>query len=206
MLDTRLAALDGEFLQVDGALGYVEYLRGRAGAQRVEHSISVARLLYVLAWDLNLNAAHAVAAGLLHDSCKGLKDAVLLEMAKRYEIAIGPVQKAKPSLLHGPVAAEICRTDLGIDRAEIYDAIYWHVTGRPGLSRLGQALFFADFSEPLRRHPLSEEARKVYDERGFAEALRFAAQGKLTYLAKKGAAIDPQTQAFYDWLTAERRS
>ena len=202
MLDSRMEDLDGVWLQAGRASEYVEYLRGRVGKRRMDHSISVARMLYVVAGDLELNADRAVAAGLLHDSCKGVKNRAMLDMAHGYGIAINAIQEDKPNLLHGHVAAEICKSDLGIDDPEIYEAIYWHVTGRPGLGLLGQALFFADFSEPSRRHPLSTAARAVYDEHGFAGALRFAAQGKLAYLAEKGAAIDPQTQAFHDWLAA----
>jgi predicted HD superfamily hydrolase involved in NAD metabolism len=172
----------------------------------LEHSKSVARLLYAIAGDIGLDTSRAVAAGLLHDSCKSLKDDAMLDLARRFGVVIGDIQLAKPNLLHGHVAAEVCKSELGIDEPEVYEAVYWHVTGRPGLGRLGQALFFADFSEPSRRHPLSSQARTIYDECGFDTALRFAAQGKLAYLVEKGVAVDPQTQAFHDWLVTEQLS
>ncbi len=202
MLRTRVENLNGEWKQVERAPEFLEYLHGCVGERRVVHSISVTQVLYVIAGDLALDRANAVAAGLLHDSCKGLKNDAMLEKARDHGIAINAIQMAKPNLLHGYVAAAESQARLGVDSPEVYEAIFWHVTGRAGLGLLGQALFFADFAEPLRRHPMSDKALSVYDNDGFDAALCVAAEGKLAHLAEKGAAIDPQTQAFHNWLLA----
>jgi nicotinate-nucleotide adenylyltransferase len=159
--------------------------------------------LYLIAQDLDLDPRLAVTVGLLHDSCKSFKNDAMLAEAQRFGIPINDLQRARPSLLHGHVAAELCITELGVDEADVHEAISWHVTGRPGLGPLGKALFFADFSEPLRSHPSSAKARDIYDKLGFDAALRFAAEAKLAYVESKGMLIDPQARAFHAWLVAD---
>ncbi|MCL4694199.1 MAG: bis(5'-nucleosyl)-tetraphosphatase (symmetrical) YqeK [Candidatus Hydrogenedentes bacterium] len=203
MADTRLARLNGEWRRVPRALEFAEFARQRVGLRRYQHTISVTQTLYVIAQDLELSSTSAVAAGLLHDSCKGLKNDVMLAEADRYGIPVTDLQRERPSLLHGHVAAEVCRIELALDDADAFEAIYWHVTGRPGLGLLGRALFLADFSEPLRNHPASAAAREVYDAQGFDAALVYAAEAKMTFVENKGVTVDPRTRAFHEWLLAD---
>jgi len=203
MLDQRLAGLNGEWRHVARAVEFVDYIRSRVGERRYQHSISVTQVLYLIAQDLDLDPRLAVTAGLLHDSCKSFKNDAMLAEALRLGIPISDLQRARPSLLHGHVAAELCNAELGVDEPDVHEAISWHVTGRAGLGLLGKALFFADFSEPLRSHPSSARARDIFDKLGFDAALRFAAEAKLRYLESKGLLIDPEARAFHAWLVAD---
>ena len=200
MLHDRLQRLDSEWRRVPRAGEFERLIEERLSANRIRHSISVTKVLYLVAGDLGLNTAGAVTAGLLHDSCKSMKNEAMLDTARRYGVSLNETHLAKPNLLHGHVAAELCRHEWHAGDDEVYEAIAWHVTGRPGLGLLGQALFLADFSEPLRDHPESEEALRMYDAQGFLPALRFAARSKLEHLQKKGALVDPNTEAFCAWL------
>jgi predicted HD superfamily hydrolase involved in NAD metabolism len=142
-----------------------------------------------------------VTAALLHDACRAWDNETLLARAREYALPISPAQHAKPNLLHGPVAAEEARRDLAIDDPDIYEAIYWHTTGRPGMGRLAQALYVADFSEPNRKYPEAAIARHLLQEQGLDAALRYVAEQKSGHLAKKEI-VDPATAEFLAWLRA----
>ncbi|MBI4556933.1 MAG: bis(5'-nucleosyl)-tetraphosphatase (symmetrical) YqeK [Candidatus Hydrogenedentes bacterium] len=177
----------------------LELLRQRVTEKTVAHSLSVAEMMLSLCEPLGMSASSAVAAGLLHDLCKSMKGPQLLAAAEQWGLSITPIQRAKPTLLHGPVAAEESRRELGIRDDGIYEAIYWHTTGRPELGTLGLALYVADFAEPLRRHPEAEQTREILAAGNFEAALRFVAHSKYAYVRARPS-LDPTTEAFHAWL------
>ncbi len=181
---------------------HITLLRERLPEKKVQHCLSVAEYLLSFSNELGLNAESAADAGLLHDICRKMTDAELLQRAETCGITVSESQHLKPGLLHGPLAAEECRRELGLDSADLHEAIYWHTTGRPELGRLGQALYFADFAEPLRAYPEARTARTLLDTQGFDAALRYVAEKKIFFLQKRDV-IDPATSAFLRWLCPE---
>ena len=190
-------------LQIPRADEFIALLRGRIPEPTVAHSISVARLMMTTAGLLDIDPGTAGTAGLLHDLAKGKKGKVLLAEAERDGLEVTPLQREKPKLLHGPVAAEECRRELGIDDPHIYEAIYWHTTGRPELGKLGLLLYYADFAEPLRARPEALHARRLVETKGFLDALRYVSERKLQYIHTKSV-VDPMTDAFNNWLAEVR--
>lgn len=174
-------------------------IEDRLKPKTVHHVLGVTELMLRVAPGLDIPLEDAAAAGLLHDLCKPLKRAEMIAAAEQYGIPINETQREKPALLHGPVAAEESKHALSVESEAVYEAIYWHTTGKPGLGLLGQALYFADFSEPNRTYPGSAEARALLSAEGFPKALLYAADAKLKHIQSK-ANVDPMTQAFNDWL------
>lgn len=170
--------------------------------KRVRHVLGVAETAVDIARRFGLDEEKLETAALLHDLCRALSNAELLERAEEYALPISDVQRAKPMLLHGPVAAEEAQRGLGVTDPEVYEAIYWHTTGTPGLGLIGQALYIADFAEPTRDYPEAAEARALLDTEGFDATLRFVARQKCGLANKKKAGADPNTRAFLDWLEA----
>ena len=168
----------------------------------MRHCIFTAEYMASFAAKASITNDEAVTAGLLHDLCKGMSDAELLAAAQEYGLTVNDAQRRKPRLLHGPVAAEECRRKLGIAGEAVYDAICWHTTGRPGLGKLGLALYLADFAEPSRTFPGAEEARRILRKQGFEPALRYVSERKFEHVRTKPDA-DPVTEAFHAWLEAE---
>jgi len=189
-------------LQTDRAEELVRLLRERLRGKTVNHSISTARFMASYATEAGITAGQALTTGLLHDLCKDMRGHALLAAAEAYGIEVSDIQRLKPKLLHGPVAAEECRRSHLIDDDAVYEAIYWHTTGRPGLGKLGLALYLADFAEPLRRISEAAEARSMLEAEGFHKALLFASNAKLDHLRKKGV-HDPTTGRFQAWLEQE---
>lgn len=175
---------------------FLALIRERLPEKTYKHTLSVAQTALGAAESAGISPEQAVTAGLLHDLCKPLKPDALAEKAKRYGIT---QYLDVPNLLHGPVAAEEASRDLGVRDEEVVDAIRWHTTGRAEWGRVGQVLFFADFSEPRRPHPQSAEARRILAEQGFDAALRYVVTEKFHHVKKKFAP-DPNAQAFEAWV------
>jgi HD superfamily phosphohydrolase YqeK len=185
-------------LELPEARRYRAALEDRLPAKTLRHVESVTTFMASFAPDLGVTPPQIAAAGLLHDYCKPMKPAELLDEARRLGIAMRPAYEEAPGLLHGPVAAALCRQEFAIDD-EAYEAIYWHTTGTPGLGRVGLALYVADFAEPLRGRPETAEARRILGDEGFLAALRYVAGVKLRYVRTK-AAVDPITEEFAAWV------
>lgn len=190
-------------LETPRAAEFLELLRARLPEKTLKHSLSVALTMLGMAEQAGVDPIKAVTAGLLHDYCKGLEPATLLERAAEYGIPITEAQRANPSaLLHGPVAAEETWRELGVEDPEVHEAIYCHTTGKPGLGRVGQALYVADFCEPTRTIPEAAETRRILAEEGFEPALLYVTREKAAHVRSKGAA-EPITEAFLEWVNTE---
>lgn len=177
---------------------YLQRLREGLPEPRITHSIFTAEYLSSFAPTLGLDHDESVAAGLLHDICRDGNEKRFIEEARALRLPLSDVHLAKPSLLHGPLAAELCRREFNISDA-VYEAIYWHTTGRPGLGRMGQALYVADFAEPGRKFEEAAEARQILRKEGFDAALLYVAEMKVRFSRSK-TVVDPNTEAFYLWL------
>lgn len=181
---------------------FLALLRKRLPEKKVSHSVFVAEYLSSFAPKLGLDHNAAVTAGLLHDLCRALDDAEMLKKAREYHLNIGDLQLERPVLLHGPVAAEELRNEHMVENEDVYEAVYWHTTGRPGLGRLGQALYLADFAEPTRAYPEAAQVRDLLRKQSFEAAMLFAAQAKLEYVKQKNVE-NPDGYAFCLWLRRE---
>ncbi len=174
-------------------------IEDRLKPKTLQHVLGVTELILRVAPALGISLEDTAAAGLLHDLCKPLNREAMIAAAENFGIPINETQRDNPALLHGPVAAETVKRELGVESNAVYEAIYYHTTGKPGLGLVGQALYFADFSEPSRTYAGSNEARALLRTEGFVKALLYAADAKLNVVRSK-TTVDPMTQAFNDWL------
>ncbi len=194
-----MGANSADFRAIPRAAEFLALIEARLREKTFRHSVATTHLMLSTADGLGVTPEQAVTAGLLHDLGKSAKGPELLERAEAYGLYISDSQRDYPKLLHGAVAAEECRRDLGITDEAVLEAICWHTTGRPGLGNLGQALYLADYSEPLRPHPDASVARAILDTDGFMAALLFVSTQKLAYVRTKPH-VDPATEAFHAWL------
>lgn len=178
---------------------FLALLRDRLADKTYAHSVSVAEMMLSVADRAGISDEQAVSAGLLHDLCKAMQSDELAAAAAEYGITD---DLDSPNLLHGPVAAEECRLKLGVEDADVIDAIRWHTTGRAGWSRVGQAMYFSDYSEPLRTHAGAAEARATLERDGFEVALLFVIENKLSHVRKRFT-LHPSSEAFAEWAELE---
>ncbi|MDP4153860.1 MAG: nicotinate (nicotinamide) nucleotide adenylyltransferase [Bacillota bacterium] len=118
--------------------------------KRFLHSVSVRDESIKLARIYNVDIAKAALAGLLHDITKEKTYDEQLQLCKEFGIILSTVEKNAPKLLHAKTGAYYIREKLGIDDEDIFAAVYYHTTGRAGMSPLEEVIFLADFIEPLR--------------------------------------------------------
>ncbi|MGD8289408.1 MAG: HD domain-containing protein [Gemmatimonadota bacterium] len=168
-----------------------------AGPRRREHIERVAELLDSWAERAGLGddeRARWRAVAYLHDA---LRDAPPEELRKWVD------EPMPDALLHGPAAAARLRRE-GVDDEELLDAIANHTVGAPTFSRLGRALYAADFLEPGRTFlpELRAELRARAPE-DLDRVVRDVTRERIGDLERRGKPIHPRTEAFWDMLVRE---
>ena len=99
-------------------------------------------------------------AALLHDCTKKLDMAQQLALCERYGIMLDELEQRALKLLHSKTGAAIARDVFGVEDA-VYDAILYHTTGKPDMTRLEKIIYLADYIEPTRDFPGVDELRKT---------------------------------------------
>lgn len=126
-----------------------------------EHIERTRALAREFAAALHVDVAQADLAAAAHDLARAYDDARQLAEAKRLGIVPNDVERETPLLLHGPIAAEMLKQEMGCTDASVLEAVYWHTTARPGLGKVGQVVFLADKVEPhkVARRPFLQQVR-----------------------------------------------
>lgn len=175
------------------------FARERLSAKRYGHTLRVAETAEDLARAHGLDPGRARLAALLHDVARELSPEEFLELADDWNLPVGEPEKENPKLLHGPVAAELARRELGVGDGEVLDAVREHTTGRPGMGPLSLVLFVADKIEPARDYPSVENLRRLSREslRGAAaESLRRT----IAHNEERGRPTHPASAETLAWL------
>jgi predicted HD superfamily hydrolase involved in NAD metabolism len=179
------------------------FARSRLSKERYEHTLRVADTAEDLALAHDLDADMARLAALLHDAAREMDPEVFLNLANKWRLQVGDPERQSPKLLHGPVAAELARRELGMDDEEVLQAVRAHTTGRPGMGPLALVLYVADKIEPARDYPSVGRLRKLAGEdlnEAAAESLRRA----IAHNEERGKATHPASLKMLDWLEADR--
>lgn len=98
--------------------------------------------------ELDRDVCAAAAAG--HDLFRHCTDEELLELSRRYRVAVSEEERDVPIVLHGPIAAAWSREELGVADEEILSAIGYHTTAHPQFSESALAVFLADKIDPRK--------------------------------------------------------
>ena len=103
-------------------------------------------------------------AALLHDCTKKLDMTQQLALCEKYGIMLDELEQKALKLLHSKTGAAIARDVFGVADA-VYDAILYHTTGKPDMTRLEKIIYLADYIEPTRDFPGVDALRKtVYED------------------------------------------
>ena len=143
---------------------YLALIESRLDRKRVQHTLGVEKEAMRLVRRYGGDMEKAQIAALLHDVAKKIKKKEKLNLAQIYNIEIDPVSRQDPSLLHGPLAAEMMRRELGISDPDILNAVRYHTTGRENMSRLEKIIYLADLIEEGRDFPGVEGLRELAEE------------------------------------------
>ena len=178
------------------------FARSRLSERRYEHTLRVADTAEDLALAHDLYADRARLAALLHDAAREMGSEEFLGLAQEWHLQFGDAERQSPKLLHGPVAAELARRELGIDDEEVLEAVRAHTTGRQGMGPLALVLYVADKIEPARDYPSVGRLRKLAREdlkAAAEESLRRA----IAHNQERGKATHPASLKMLDWLEAD---
>ncbi len=167
--------------------------------KRFEHTLGVAYTAAALAMCHGEDIEKAKVAGLLHDCAKCISDEKKIKICQKAHVEITEVELRNPFLLHAKAGACLARDKFGVQDEDILNAILYHTTGRPDMSRLEKIIYIADYMEPSRK-----QAEDLPDVRKLAFqdldlALIRILKDTLFYLQQKGNETDPMTQKTYDY-------
>ncbi|MFC1770440.1 bis(5'-nucleosyl)-tetraphosphatase (symmetrical) YqeK [Candidatus Margulisiibacteriota bacterium] len=165
---------------------------------RKAHSLSVAAIACDLAGHYDVSKEKAELAGLLHDIAKDQTIEMLIEQGVHVSDFLRKMNNYYPPLFHAFVAPVYIEFAFKIKDKEILNAIKWHTTGKPKMSRFEQIIYLADYLDPLRKlkgiEKLKKLAYKSLDKASYAVAV-----SSIRHLLRLGRRIHPLTIWSYNY-------
>jgi predicted HD superfamily hydrolase involved in NAD metabolism len=175
----------------------------RLSEKRFGHTLRVADTAVDLARVHGLDEDRARLCALIHDAARETEPEEFLRLAEEWNVPVEEPERESPKLLHGPVAAELARRELGVRDEEVLEAVRAHTTAKPGMGPLALALYVADKIEPARDYPSVERLRKLAREDlhvAATESLRRA----IAHNEGRGKDVHPSSRAALEWLESYR--
>jgi 2-amino-4-hydroxy-6-hydroxymethyldihydropteridine diphosphokinase len=122
----------------------------------------------------------------LHDALRDAPEDVLRELA-------GDPPGYAVEMLHGPAAAERLRR-AGEKRGDLLEAVARHTVGCRDWSRVGRALYMADYLEPGRKFSRADRAFLAQQvPHDFDAAFRQVVRARLEWSLREGMRMYPET-------------
>ena len=142
----------------------------------------------------------AEQAGLLHDCAKCLPLKEMQRIAVDNSLTEDPDVLSSDALLHSIVGACLAQQEYGMEDPDVLEAISFHNTGYPGMSRLAMCVCLADYMEPLRESfPVLEEVRAL-SRVSLEKALLLSLESTVNYVLARGWYLYPRTADTISWL------
>lgn len=117
--------------------------------KRMPHVLGTEQEAVRLARRYGGDEIRARIAALLHDCTKKLDMPEQLALCAQYGIELDELEQKALKLLHSKTGAAIARDVFGVEDA-VYDAIWYHTTGKPDMTLLEKIIYLADYIEPSR--------------------------------------------------------
>lgn len=170
--------------------------------KRYIHTLGVVETAIQLARQYGVQEDQAALAAMLHDYAKYRNVSEMQDVA--VELGLGELLNYDEELLHAPVGAELVKRELGVEDADIYQAIANHTTGAPNMPLLDQVIFVADAIEPNRHYPGVEQLRQIAQQ-DLTQAVIATLVQTISFLCKKQTVIFPLTIETYNAFITEKR-
>ena len=174
-----------------GALSYLK-------PKRMSHVLGTEQEAAFLAEKYGADVTAARIAALLHDCTKKLDLPQQLSLCRHYAIPLDEMERNYLKLLHSKTGAAVARDRFGVSD-EIYNAIFYHTTGKADMTLLEKIIYLADYIEPSRSFPGVEELRSLAfsDIRG---ALKLGLEMTVAHLKEQGCEMSPASKRALDFL------
>lgn len=174
----------------------LEKIRVAMNPERFQHVLGVEEAALALADRYGCDPKKASLAALLHDYAKEVEDQVFLDLIAKYDLD-KDLLNWDNNIWHGVIGAYKIAEDFGLEDEEIFQAIQRHTVGAGQMTLLDKVLYVADYIEPNRDFPGVDEARRIARE-SLDKAVAYETAQTISYLAKKGIPIYPQTLKTYN--------
>lgn len=185
------------------ALPELSWLREKAyeqlSPQRLGHVAGCETEAVLLANHWGEDLETAATAGILHDITKKLNFQQQLILCREYGIINDNSELENPKILHAKTGAAVARERFGVSR-EIAEAIRWHTTGKPDMSRLEKIIYLADLIEPTRDFPGLEELRRLA-YKDLDKAMALALEKSIEHLQAQGVHVYKDSIQAYQWYS-----
>lgn len=178
----------------------LHWLSDNVPESRLQHVLRVEQMAIALAKDHSLDTDKAAQAGLMHDLAKYFKPQLLLEIARREDLSLDPVDEVTPHLLHAEVGAIVARDQFGIQDPEILEAIANHTLGRPGMSALSCVIFLADSLEPGRGNTPTLNILRHNSRQNLQRAVWMSCDDSIKHLTASRRLIHPRVLLTRNWF------
>ena len=140
----------------------------------------------------------AQRAAILHDCTKYLELEPHLELCRKYGVELDELEQRAVKLLHSKTGACIAKYIFG-EPDEVYDAIFWHTTGKANMTLMEKILYMADYIEPNRDFEGVEEMRHLaYTD--LDKAMLTGIEMTIEDMKERGNPIHHNTQQAQAWF------
>ena len=144
----------------------------------------------------------ARAAAILHDCTKYLELDEQLYLCRKYGIILDDLEHKAVKLLHSKTGAGVARHVFGMPDS-VYEAIFWHTTGKADMTMMEKILYIADYMEPNRDFDGVERLRAlVYTD--ISAACLLGLEMSIEDLNRRGNPVHKNTREAYDFLRKEK--
>jgi predicted HD superfamily hydrolase involved in NAD metabolism len=171
---------------------YESILRGNLTESRYDHVCAVSTCAGELADLHGLDRGKAELAGLLHDYARDLPADDLLRIGRARKLITCKIEEQLPVLLHGPVGAIRIEDELGINDAQVLEAVALHTLAGPAMGKLAQVIYIADLIAEGRDFSAIGYLRNTARE-NLNEALLECIASTIGYCLERRWIIHPQT-------------
>jgi nicotinate-nucleotide adenylyltransferase len=140
----------------------------------------------------------AQRAAILHDCTKYLELEPQLELCRKYGVELDELERQAVKLLHSKTGACMAKFVFG-EPEEVYQAIFWHTTGKADMTLLDKILYMADYIEPNRDFDGVEQLRAMaYSD--LDRAMLMGVEATIQDMEERGSPIHINTQQARDWF------
>ena len=167
-------------------------------AKRIPHVMGVEEEAVKLAQRWGADPELARRAGILHDCTKYYELPEQLDICEEYGVRLDALEQKAVKLLHSKTGACIARGAFGQPDA-VYDAIFWHTTGKADMTTLEKVLYIADYMEPNRDFDGVERLRHLaYTD--LDKAMLLGVEMTIQEMQQRQVPIHTNTLQARDWL------
>lgn len=169
-------------------------------SKRYTHTLGVAYTAAALAMAHGEPMGNAMMAGLLHDCAKSMHGSELVAICEKARLNVTAVERSNPTaLLHAKAGAYLAQHKYGVADDDILNAIRYHTTGRPDMSKLEKIIYIADYIEPNRKQLAELDLIRRIAFHDLDRTMEKILANTLAYLRTTDGQLDDMTIKTYNY-------